>query len=298
MSRDAWTSAVAGPTWWERTDPRLKLAWLAWVSALGVVVDRWPALAALALVALVPAAGVRWTARGWLAAVGLMGLGVWGTVVSQALFYAATPRTPWWTLVPPGSWAGWTWPGLVVWREGALYGLTQSLRLVAVGWTGLVVATSTSPERLLAGLARLRVPPAIGMVLAVALRFLPVLVEEWLLVRRAWRLRTRAARGGAGPRLAERLGHELALWEPVLAVSLRRARTLAAALTSRGFDPARPGTVYPLLAMSRFERSVLILLGVSLAALVTVKLVYWLYLAELFYHAPWRGLYGFAREYL
>ncbi len=301
MSRGDWLPSERDEGWFSRRDPRLKLAWIGWVSAVSVAVDRLPALIVLASLCAATVTGVRisWVRWRWIAL--LLLATAWGTVLSQALFYADLPRTPLVTLVPPGRWLAGEFPGLALYREGVTYGLTQSLRLLSVAWTGLAVALSTSPDRLLVALAWLRVPALVSVPVSAALRFLPVLAEEWQQTRAAWHARWRCVTVGQSlPRRSRwsRWRESLSLVEPVLAVSLRRARLLAASITSRGFDPSAPRTAYPALKFSLAERLALSLLGLSLVALLAAKMLYWLYLAQWMYRPALRPLYALAREWL
>lgn len=283
-----------GTPWLTRLDPRVKLAWLAWVSTLSIVLDSTPALATLFVVATLPVTAIRMRPTAWLVVLGLLLTLVWSTLLSQALFYAELPRTVLVRLIPPFEWNGRTWSGLSLSREGALYGLEQSLRLLAVMMAGLIVCLSTSPERLLAALGRLRVPVAIGFTTVTALRFLPLLADELSTVRRARRLR------GYGQHRAARfsLRGERSLFYPVLAAGLRRATTLAASVASRGFDPLGRRTCYPALRLRGVEWFLLAALAGTWIALVAMKLLYWLYLAELYYRPSLRGLYDVARLWL
>jgi energy-coupling factor transport system permease protein len=277
-----------GGSWLAACDPRLKLAWLASISLLGVLVDSPLALAALLAMALIPAIDLRMPAKAWLAVTLLLLLMVWGTLLSQGLFYDYWPRSILVTLLPPGDVAGLHFPGLQISREGLWHGLKQSLRLLAMTAAGLTVCLSTSPERLLAALSRLRIPVAIGFLTVTALRFLPVMLAELAIVRQAQRLR--------GARVTGR--HLGSLFLPVLASALRRATSLSASAALRGFDPSARRTFYPPLRFSLLERAALaglVLLGLAVAA---AKGLYWLYLAELFYAPTLRSLYEFAREWL
>ena len=108
--------------------------------------------------------------------------------------YAGAPRTTWFLILPEFDLAvpflgEWTFPGVRVYREGARHGLAQSLRMLAVMLTGMTVCLSTSPEKLMAALIRIRLPMAVGFMTISALRFLPMLLEEIAWVRQARRLR-------------------------------------------------------------------------------------------------------------
>jgi len=279
-----------GRDWLAGLDPRVKLAGMAWVSAASLLLDSSLALLALVGLAALAATGLRLPPRAWLLAGLLLATTVWGTIASQALFYAGAPRTVLFTLIPAGEIFGWHWSGLYVIREGAWYGLGQSLRMLAVTMAGLAVCLSTSPERLLGGLLRLRVPVALGFMAVAAIRFLPTLVAQWGQVRQARRLRSQAN----GWWLAD----QAAVLRPVLASALRRATSLATSVSSRGFDPSAPRTFYPPLVLQTREKLLLAGLALSLATLATVKGLYWLYLAELFYRPGLRPVYDLARRWL
>jgi len=257
--------------------------------------------------AMLLAAGLRLRPRAWLVVAGILLATAWGTVLSQAIFYPGESRTVLLTLVPAGEILGWSFSGINLAREGAIHGLIQSLRLLAVTLAGLAVCISTSPERLVAALARLRVPVAIGFMTVAALRFVPTMVEEWATVRRAARLRGAGRRGSGlagrgafsrwlgGPR---RVKLELALLVPVLAASLRRASALATAITCRGFDATRPRTFYPELRFSIGEYAALAILLLLAAGVSLVKSVYWLAAGDLYGTPTLERLYQFARHWL
>lgn len=294
MSSGLVLSEARGTAWLAELDPRVKLAWLAWVSTLSVLLERTPALVVLFACAALPTAAIRMRPAAWLTVFALLALLVWSTLLSQALFYSELPRTVLVRLIPPFEWAGHQWAGLSLSREGALYGLAQSLRLLSVMLAGLAVCLSTSPERLLAALGRLRVPVAVGFTTVTALRFMPLLVDELATVRRAQRLR-----GYTAKKLGRStLGSEMAVFYPVLAAGLRRATTLAASVASRGFDPLGRRTYYPPLRITRVEWGLLAALAATWLAIAVTKFLYWLYLAELYYRPSLRGLYDFARLWL
>jgi len=294
MSSGLVLSEARGTVWLAELDPRVKLAWLAWVSTLSVLLERTPALAVLFVCAALPITALRMRPAAWLTVFALLAMLVWSTLLSQALFYSELPRTVLVRLIPPFEWGGRHWAGMSLSREGALYGLAQSLRLLSVMLAGLAVCLSTSPERLLAALGRLRVPVAVGFTTVTALRFMPLLVDELATVRRAQRLRGYTTRKwGRGT-----LGSEVAVFYPVLAAGLRRATTLAASVASRGFDPLGRRTYYPPLRISSVEWVLLAVLTATWVSIAVTKLLYWLYLAELYYRSSLRGLYDFARLWL
>lgn len=286
MTRDSWLSQL---------DPRLKLAALAAISIIVVLVDSLPALLAVFAAAVVLASGLRLRPRAWLIVVGILLATAWGTVLSQALFYVGDGRTVLFTIIPAGKILGQPYVGLDFTREGAAYGLMQSLRLLAVTLAGLAICMSTSPERLVAALSRVRVPVAIGFMTVAALRFVPTMIEEWVTVRRSARLRGAGCRGTTWPR---RMKLELALLLPVLAASLRRANALATAITCRGFDATQPRTFYPELRFSLAQRTALVSIVLLVAGVSLVKSLYWLTEGRIYYTTLLDPLYDFARAWL
>lgn len=286
-------------TWLAECDPRLKLTWLAAVSLSSVIVDSRAALFVLCIAAFAVAAAAGWSARTWLTVGTALALVAWGTILSQAMFYMGEPRTPIITLAPSFAIGNYTFPGLALYQEGAAYGLIQSARMVSVMLAGLTVCLTTSPERLLAALAWLRVPSAISFMTVAALRFLPTFIDEWTTVRHSRKLRGYRARlWQPGRGALGSWGSEVAVVVPVVAAALRRAGTLATAITARGFDATRPRTIYPRMSMTRLERLTATALWVSSAGLAVVKSLYWLSVSGTVRIPALDRWYDFAREWL
>lgn len=265
-------------------DPRTRLALLFAAGILAITLERPAALGGFALSCTLPLLFVglerRWVTRG----VAIVLTVIWGTSLSQALFYAEQPRVP---LLQFGP--------LTLWREGLRYGLAQSLRFIGLSLAGLAVAVSTPPDRLHAALRALRVPFGLALMASTALRFLPEITRELRTVRRA-----RAARGRPvwrrGPLAWMRL--ELSLLRPVVARAWRRAHNLAESLDARGFDPTAPRTERRPLRMRPLDWGVL--MGAAMVTIPAVcgRLLYLLYTSETWYHPALRPVYGFVRRWL
>jgi len=265
------------------TDPRLRVWLLVCVCTLALVVESLPALGALAVLPAV-ALLLHPQVGGWrLRILGLYALFAWSTAFSQALFYAEFPRTPLLRLGP-----------VVFWREGALYGLAQSLRFMATLSAGVLLAVSTPVDRLTAGLVALRVPYGLVLMATAAVRFVPVVGREWLSIRAA-----RARRGRPAWRRPPwaLLRLELSLLLPLVARSLRRARALAESLETRGFDPLG-GVTGPPLRATAAELVVGGATGLLTGGAIAARGLFWAYAAELWYHPGLRPLYAFVRGWL
>lgn len=265
-------------------DARARIVLVLLAGLVGLALERPLALLAFALIMALPFIGISINKREFIA-VGLAMLSVvWGTVLSQSLFYAAQPRTPLVILGP-----------VVFWREGVLWGLAQSLRFVGLLLAGLALVRSTPVDRLYLALVRLRLPFGVALMAATALRFLPVIAEELRLVRGA-----RAMRGR--PIWARSpfawLSLELRLLAPVVARSWRRANALAESLDARGFDPVGPrGTLRPL--RWRFTDSLILgATGTLTAAICLARALYLLYTSEALYIPSLRPLYAAVRAWM
>ena len=265
-------------------DPRTPLLLLAAVGVLAVLLDRSLALGLLAAtsgaVLLTRDIGRTWRLR----ALALALATVWSTALSQGLFYSDHPRVPLLTLGP-----------LTVWREGVAHGLVQSLRMLATAFAGLAVAASVPPDRLLAGLVTLRVPAAPAFLAVTALRFVPTVGREWATVRRARSARGRPL-GSLGP--WARLRAEIALLTPVVARTIRRARTLAESLDARGFDASAPRLQSMSLSFASWERGLLLVVASTVLGIVVLEGLTLAYLWEIAYHPSLRPLYGVVRAWL
>ncbi|MBN2797760.1 MAG: hypothetical protein JXX28_01315 [Deltaproteobacteria bacterium] len=265
------------------SEPRLKLLLVGCVGLLAVTLERPGSLALLALagaVALirVPASRPYW-GRGAL----VVGAAVWGTVLSQGLFYAEHPRV---ALLSVGP--------LSLYREGALYGLVQSLRMIAVSLAGLGLVVSTPRDQLLRGLMGLGLPSGLAFMVMTALHFLPDTVREALEVRRA-----RARRGRPVWQRSPWawLALELSLLRPVVARLIRRARTLAESLDARGFDPLRVEARAPW-GGSPGAWALTLAACAGTALLVGARLIFLAYTSGLAWFPALRPLYGWVRAWM
>jgi energy-coupling factor transport system permease protein len=265
-------------------DARTRLVLLGCVSVLAITLDRPLSLGLLAGLCAVALLTVRLPAGAWWQG-GLLLLGLtWATVLSQGLFYGDHPRV---AAVRIG--------GLVLWREGLLWGLVQSLRLISVTLAGLAVAASTPPERLIVGLRSLGVPWVPAFLATTSLRVVPSIAGSWREVREARALRGRPAWRRAPWRW---LALEVALLRPVVARALRKGRTLARTLDARGFDPRVPR---PSLHRTRprvWEYPILAAGCALTVAAVGSRLIWALYVSDVLYVPAWRGLYAFVRVWL
>jgi energy-coupling factor transporter transmembrane protein EcfT len=265
-------------------DPRTRLWLLLCAGVVAVCLEGVPALLCLALLCGAPLLALRLPGLWWRRGAVVIAALVWGTALSQGLFYADQPRV---SLLGVGP--------VHLYREGVLHGLAQSLRLVAMVLAGLSVAASTPPDRVVAALLALRVPFGLALMGSTALRFVPDVGGEVLSVRAA-----RAARGRPVWRRAPWawVALEVSLLQPVLARAWRRAHRVAESLDARGFDPLAPRQSWRPLALGPLDA---VLGGGALvlaAAVVAARGLWWAYAADAVYVPALRPLYAAVRDWL
>lgn len=149
-------------------------------------------------------------------------------------------------------WAGPRSPG--GWTAGAEEGLRAAFRLVGMMLAVTLLMATTDPLQLAEGLGRLASPlERIGvpvrdwtLVLTLAMRFLPTVMEEGERIVAAQRARGAKFEGS----FLQRARSMIPLSVPLLTSCLRRADTLALAMTARGYRPGAPRTALVPLAFA------------------------------------------------
>lgn len=158
---------------------------------------------------------------------------------------------------------------------GGLRGLTAVERIIVlVGLSLAVAATTTGTQisdacvRLLTPLARLGVPvAALGTVLSLALRFIPLVSEELTRIRMAQRARGAAFDEGG---LVQRIGAWASVLTPLVVGLFRRADRLGEAMAARCYGA--PGTHRPPAPRPLAVRDRLVL-ALGLAIIVALTLL-------------------------
>jgi len=161
-------------------------------------------------------------------------------------------------------------------REGLLRGLFVSWQFVGLVFGGAVLTLTTTPsdlvqglEHLLGPLEKLRVPTReIALMVSMAMRFVPTILEEFDRIRTAQR--ARGADMGTG-RLDRRIKTAAALVIPLLLSAFRRADELAEAMEARGYAGGARTTL-TRLHFGRDEAAVLATLFLLVSAVAAVRI--------------------------
>lgn len=129
---------------------------------------------------------------------------------------------------------------LTLYERGALIGGAVGLRVINLATSSMIFLMSTSPRDLaIAATEKLRLPARATQALFLALRFLPLLEDEYADLMDAHKVRG----AGAGNGLRERVNRMQRFTVPFLFSSLRRAQVTALAIDAKAFG-AYPNKVF------------------------------------------------------
>lgn len=289
-ARQLWEGTDAA-SWAQRLNGRTKLLVLFLFAILMITVDNPRTLFVLFSFTLLLHIVARTSIYKWKVLAVLLLLGLWGSMFSQGLFYAQTPRSPLFVIIAPEAGIlGQLTGGLYVYREGILYGAVQGLRSASMLTLGLLVCWTSDPRQLLQAMLAWRLSPQLAFMLVTAIRFLPVLAAETGEIITALQLRSDSQRGRTAV-----LRHLPYIAKPLLARCLRRAQTLALSVVSRGFFLAGARKRKEVWALS--ERGACAALAVLVVAVVSSKLLY-LLSEQGFYFGVFRQIYDWTVLYL
>lgn len=275
-----------------RLDVRLKMALGFSMSLLIVLADSLALLSALALtgVLIFLLCHPRRTQR--RLAVISCALLVWGMMVSQGIFYNRFPRHAILVILEPNWFFA---DGLKVYAQGLYHGGIQSLRILAVSLTGYAICFSTEPDRFLRGLMAVRIPFSISFMAVSAVRFIPVVAQEFQTVRMAMRLKGyRPFRNG----LRDTVAAEVSSLRPILAGAIRRSQEVALSIITRGFTFGAPRTSLHEEPFTARHWCAAAAIATLVGVIAICKTLFWLYQQEIYYSSALRPFYAFAREWL
>lgn len=205
----------AGESFLHRLDPRSKLAFVAGF-AIATFVVPFPWYMALAVIAAI-----------WLLG-GISPRQYLGFLAFLLPIMAAITLVHLVTGPPPYL------PGTILSQAGLQTGLVLAFRLAALGIAFIMFSLTTDPYHLGLSLHQAGLPYKLAFMFAFALRFLPLLQEEMLVIRNA--LRARAYRGiqTRNPvRFIQGVGVSII---PLGLSALRRSQDIALAMELRGFS--------------------------------------------------------------
>jgi energy-coupling factor transport system permease protein len=168
-----------------------------------------------------------------------------------------------------------------VWRisvywEGVRTAVTMALRIMMLVTGTLMLTYTTSPlqltdgmEKLLSPLKKLRVPVhELSMMMSIALRFIPTLIEETDKIMNAQK--ARGAEFDTG-NLIQKAKAMLPLLVPLFISAFRRADELATAMESRCYHGGEGRTKMKVLRMAKRDWLALLVGAVLLAVMILLR---------------------------
>jgi energy-coupling factor transport system permease protein len=125
------------------------------------------------------------------------------------------------------------WDGVYIYSLAIPLTLSMLFRLWALLTSTMIFVVVTKESEFISGLRKLKVPYVLCLTFALVLRFIPLLVEEYNMIREAQMAR---ALDLEKIPLIQRMKQFMAIIVPWLVISLKRVATLSAAIDSRGFQ--------------------------------------------------------------
>ncbi len=170
----------------------------------------------------------------------------------------------------------WQWGFIRITNEGIIKGILLGIRLILLILSTTVMTLTTSPlaitdglEYLLSPLKKVKFPVhELSMMLTIALRFIPTLLEETEKIMKAQMARGADFESG---NLLKRAQNMVPLLVPLFVSAFRRADDLATAMESRCYKGGEGRTRLNELAMQSADYLVL---GVTLPVLVLVVFIF------------------------
>ena len=254
---------IPGHSLIHRLDPRTKLLGAVWFIIIIFLANNW--LSYVALIAFVFTAVKLSEINPKFFINGVKPL-IWlilFTVILQILFTSG--QTIWFRLGP-----------IIISQEGVLNGVFIFLRFVLIIFMSTILTLTTMPlsltdaiEFLLRPLNAIKVPVhEIALMLSIALRFVPTLMDETEKIMNAQR-----ARGidfGEG-NIYEQMKSIVPLLIPLFVSSFNRAEELATAMEARGYKGGEGRTKYRQLSWETRDTMVMIAFGLLAAVLFLLR---------------------------
>lgn len=188
------------------------------------------------------------------------------TVILNAFFY-------------PGD-VLWQWHFLTLTKDGIVQGLAMGLRLLLLVAFASLLTLTTAPleltdgiESLLKPLRRIGVPAhEIAMMMSIALRFIPTILEEFDRIVLAQRARGSSLAQG---NLMQRIAAMLPLLVPLFVAAFRRAEELAQAMEAKCYRGGEGRTRWKQVRWSAGDTVFLALFALILVVMVILRVMIW-----------------------
>lgn len=248
-----------------RLDPRTKLIASVWFIVLIFTASAWWTYGLLMALVLVPALLSEIPLRYYLNSLKPLTLLILITVVFQLIFSQGG------TIIFELGWIN-------ISLEGIINAVKIIIRFVLIVFMSTILTLTTTPleiadgiESLLNPLKRFKVPvQEIALILSIALRFVPTLMQETEKIMNAQRARGVDFSSGS---LIERMKKVVPLLIPLFISSIDRADQLAVAMTARGYRGGEHRTKLRQLTWSNMDTIVMVVFAVATIVLAIGRYV-------------------------
>ncbi|HZW83447.1 MAG TPA: energy-coupling factor transporter transmembrane component T [Candidatus Deferrimicrobium sp.] len=255
---------IHGKSLLHQLDPRTKLWCLMVLSMASFMLETWLGIGAISLVLLTLMKLSQVQLKWHLSSIKV----IWPVLVLTLLLNAfSIPGT---TLFGIGS--------LILTTEGLKAGLLLAVRIVLIILITSLFSFTTSPIKLSGGVESLLKPfnklglpgAELALMMSIALRFIPTIVEEGERL-----LRAAQARGGdlTSGNLLKRARSLTPLLIPLFLGSFRRADELALAMEARGYQVGGRRTSFHELKLQSMDYWVLLFSSISFLALIGTRFI-------------------------
>lgn len=167
------------------------------------------------------------------------------------------------------------WGFIKVYSETLTFSIGLVLRLLLLTSYASLLMLTTKPLDLTYAIELMlsrfgNIGHIVGMILSIALRFIPTLQEEAYKIMKAQQ--SRGANFSSGS-LLKRSKHFVSLLIPLFVISFSRAETLAIAMELRGYDPDGTRTRYHILHWENKDTLVTVLVVAGLIGTILLKML-------------------------
>ncbi|MEH7248097.1 energy-coupling factor transporter transmembrane component T [Neobacillus niacini] len=118
---------------------------------------------------------------------------------------------------------------------GMLTGANFILKMLIMIFASNLFSQTTTIEEMLFGLNRIGLPYQVGLMLSIALRFIPTLKKEVEQIQQAQKSRGASSKKKANGKKGAVVKGVIPLFVPMIVSSMRRSDTMAMSMTSRGY---------------------------------------------------------------
>jgi len=161
--------------------------------------------------------------------------------------------------------------GIVLCAEGFLWGTITALKFLVAIFSSNMMIMTTKPKDILLALNKLGVPIKLTFVAMTALRFVPVVMEEWYITWNAQQAR------GLRIRKIDLKGAVNALTATISTLilnSIRRARILALAMETRAFGANAKKVSYNELKMNRVDIAATVIITIATSFIIVAIILF------------------------